>query len=89
MFLSTPMLIALKAFTERTPELSWLDTFLQGRTECDPEDSAIVNEALDEGSDACDTPDPILEEELGDSSALSADEIVEDEDDDRLAPAIT
>ena len=64
MFLSTPMLIALKAFTERTSELSWLDTFLQGRTECDPNDNAIVHDVLDDdGTDACDAPDAIPEEE--------------------------
>ncbi|MCH2458393.1 AI-2E family transporter [Henriciella marina] len=90
MFLSTPMLIALKAFTERTPELSWLDTFLQGRTECDPEDNAIVNEALDdEGADVCDAPDAIPQDELAGSAGASGEDMPNDDEDDRLAPAIT
>ena len=84
------MLIALKAFTERTPELSWLDTFLQGRTECDPDDNAIVNEALDdEGSDACAAPDAIPQDELADPEESTVDEMADDDKDDRLAPAIT
>ena len=88
MFLSTPMLIALKAFSERTNELSWVDTFLQGRTECDPDDNAIVHDVLDEPTDACDAPDAIPEEEIADGSAETTEEITGD-DDDRLAPAIT
>ena len=88
MFLSTPMIIALKAFSERTNELSWLDTFLQGRTECDPDDNAIVHDVLDEPTDACDAPDAVPEEEIADGSAETTEEITGD-DDDRLAPAIT
>lgn len=84
MFLSTPMLIALKAFTERTDELSWLDTFLQGRSDCSDEDNAIVHDVMDEGTDAC-APDlpPAPEDESAEPGAP------EDDEDDRLAPAIS
>lgn len=81
MFLSTPMLIALKAFTERTDELSWLDTFLQGRSDCSDEDNAIVHDVMDEGTDAC-APDlpPAPEDESAEP---------DEDEDDRLAPAIS
>ncbi|MGB3626640.1 MAG: AI-2E family transporter [Henriciella sp.] len=86
MFLSTPMLIALKAFSERTPELDWLNTFLEGRKQCAEEDEDIVHSVMDNETDACAADEDdreILDDELhGDS---------EDErlDDDRPAPAIS
>lgn len=84
MFLSTPMLIALKAFTERTPELNWLDTFLQGRTDCSDEDNAIVHDVMDEGTDACDAGLPL--EAASDETETVGGEA---DDDDRIAPAIS
>ena len=84
------MLIALKAFTERTSELSWLDTFLQGRTECDPNDNAIVHDVLDDdGTDACDAPDAIPEEELAEGPAAGTEEMADEDEEDKLAPSIS
>lgn len=64
MFLSTPMLIALKAFSERTPELSWLNTFLEGRRPCDEENDEVVRSVMEPGTDACDPQEPRTIEEL-------------------------
>lgn len=86
MFLSTPMLIALKAFAERTPELDWLNTFLEGRKPCAEEDEGIVHSVMDGTTDACAIEDEdaeILDEEMsGDSEDDRLDE-------DRPAPALT
>ncbi len=64
MFLSTPMLIALKAFSERNSELSWLNTFLEGRKPCDMEDDQVVQGVMDDGSDACHPNEPQTLEEV-------------------------
>lgn len=64
MFLSTPMLIALKAFSERTPELSWLNTFLEGRRPCDEENDEVVRSVMEPGTDACEPQEPRTIEEL-------------------------
>ena len=85
MFLSTPMLIALAAFAERTPQLGWLNTFLEGRRPCTDEDTAIVQDVMDD-SDACDLDDKDMD--------VPAEEESEDpdkpgEDDDRVAPALS
>ena len=89
MFLSTPMLIALKAFSDRTSDLSWLNTFLEGRSDCQVEDSAIVHDVMEPGTDACDAG-------LG-PDAQEAEDGRKDEDrdqtktdpDDRPAPALS
>jgi predicted PurR-regulated permease PerM len=83
MFLSTPMLIALKAFTERTPSLTWLDTFLQGRNAYSEEDNAIVHDVMDDTTDAGAPP------EHDEAPSEGADDPTDDDDDDRLAPAIS
>ncbi|MEE2879447.1 MAG: AI-2E family transporter, partial [Pseudomonadota bacterium] len=64
MFLSTPMLIALKAFSQRIPELSWLNTFLEGREPCEVEDDGVVRSVMEPGSDACHPNEPQTIEEL-------------------------
>lgn len=53
MFLSTPMLIALKAFSERNPKLNWLDIFLSRRSPGDDREDAIVHDVMDGEGDAC------------------------------------
>lgn len=83
MFLSTPILIALKAFSLRTPELAWLNTFLEGRRPCGDEDSGIVHDVMDPGTDAC-TPGELQPDE----DAIAVDEPSGD-DDDPAAPALT
>ena len=90
MFLSTPMLIALRAFTERTDELSWLDTFLGGRSDCTDEDHAIVHDLMDEPTDACEPTQFGMTTGDGEGDEVTeADAGPEDDDDDRLAPAIS
>ncbi len=84
MFLSTPILIALKAFSLRTPELAWLNTFLEGRRPCDDEDTDIVHEVMDPGTDAC-SPDELSPEEADEQDKSPS---VSD-DGDRDAPALT
>jgi predicted PurR-regulated permease PerM len=85
MFLSTPMLIALAAFSERTPQLSWLNTFLEGRRPCTDEDTAIVHDVMDD-SDAC-MPD---ETDMDDPAEIDKDDPeTTREDDDRIAPALS
>ena len=58
------MLIALKAFSERKPELSWLNTFLEGRRPCPDSDDAVVHGVMDSGTDACTPGEPQTIEEM-------------------------
>ena len=79
MILSTPMLIALKAFSQRTPELSWLNTFLEGREPCETHDESVVGDVMGPGSDACHPNEPQTIEELEEDVYANEDEELEDE----------
>ena len=83
MFLSTPMLIALKAFSERTPELDWLNTFLEGRKPCSDADGGIVHDIMDGPTDACSIEGEIEGDEAEEDEAEPGKD-----DDDRVAPAL-
>jgi predicted PurR-regulated permease PerM len=84
MFLSTPMLIALKAFSERTPQLAWLNTFLEGRKPCETDDLSVMSSVMDPQSDACSQNDETGAAEPEDGAP---DEMVLEGD--RPAPALT
>ncbi|WP_300379300.1 AI-2E family transporter [Henriciella sp.] len=64
MFLSTPMLIGLKAFSARKPELSWLDTFLEGRKAAGDRDDDVINDVMGAGNDAGQPGEPKTAEEV-------------------------
>lgn len=85
MLLSTPMLIALKAFSERTPELEWLDTFLEGRKPCETDDEDIVHDVMDPNTDACSAEGAVSEAEESEESATDDTSL----EDDPPAPALT
>ncbi|WP_084395646.1 AI-2E family transporter [Henriciella aquimarina] len=84
MFLSTPMLIALKAFSDRNTKLSWLSTFLGRRSDCEEGDSAIVHDVMEPGTDACDAG----LEEADETASGHGDEEPADPSD-RPAPALS
>lgn len=87
MFLSTPMLIALKAFSERTPELAWLNTFLEGRKPCEEDDENIVQDVMDADSDACTITEEVEQEMADEDDDVGSG--VDEVGDDRTAPALT
>ena len=78
------LLIALKAFSERTPQLAWLNTFLEGRKPCETDDLSVMSSVMDPQSDACSQND---ETEAAEPEDGGPDAMVLEGD--RPAPALT